>query len=298
MVELSSMQDKFQLKKEVDLRILEAKRYSETVHVYAIINKFLIETPSLGLLVSTDVNYLRESDNKEFEIDLMIKDATRNEFLLLEFKTSVREEDNEDTIKNLKEKDDNFYRNGSKFIVNHLCLICHKDNAKSLYSTFLQLNSELNFKRPVSFLIWSIYRDTGNKEQYLIEFFNGNDKDNKFVAYLKDSPLKNDIDYIMIYADMKNFYFTNKKPPIQFLLAVIKKIITQLFLKPILSRPEHRTELKFPRDSLIDDMLIKLSNSLVKPKRYWIIESLSQFQRFGWLRNGLGLWMVKGIRTG
>lgn len=282
MVTITSTDEKLILNRCIQFKVLEAKRYKETVQVFCMINGFLNEKKDLGkiFLIDSDIKEFNNGvEGREIEIDILIE--SNNEFIIFEFKTSIRNDENdiEHTVMQIVERD-KIFKIGSKTInAKNLVLLCHKDDIEKVFNKYKEMIGlkKIQLSRPLSFFKWGISKDTGDVEKFYIEYYDGDVGKNNFLKELKKG-LKKAIHYIVLDCQMYKYVFTNKKPCKQYTLSIFKKFIHSILSEVFLKAIPNKT-IKFKKDKLIDTFIEQNSNPVIKPKRKWFKETIDFFDK-------------------
>jgi hypothetical protein len=228
--------DALKLEKSIEFKTLEAMRYREACHIYAILEKFLKQNDEGHL--SLIERKTQKADGEEEELDALIK-MNGGSYCILELKTSIRDgEDAKRTLKQIKSRDNDFILNTEKINVTQLILLCHEDDVEKIYSQYELLKEEEEYKllRDVAFLTWKVGEDTGSIENYEIKYYKGSQNKCSFIKKISNQKIKESLVRTIILAETRRYYFTNVKPCKPYIYSVVKSYINQK-ISSIIKRP-------------------------------------------------------------
>jgi len=268
------------LEKCIEFKVHEAKRYFQSCHIYLILNEFLTEE-KLGSIISIEKEFRRISDNKKVEVDTIIK-ISDSQFNIIEFKTSVRDEDAIiKTLKQLEERDTDLKVDTKEIKITHLILLCHLDDVEKIMIKFNELISsgKLIINRPVIFLSWAQKSDKGDIHNYYIKYHKGDFSNNQFIDKIQSfkQGLKKDVIRTIMKSDKEKYFFTNKRPCKQYLYFCLKTYIHQRISSILMEPRIEETVDLLQIDKEFKTFLERMGNNLVRPRKAWFKDALDYF---------------------
>jgi len=266
--------------KEMDL---DSKRYSDTVKVYYLLKKSLDDSGTGFELKKIERKLYKQSDNKEIELDMLIKSNTPN-YTIFEFTTSVshdKPEYIEKEVMQLIDRDSDFIDGSTTISISDVILVCHQDDAQFLLYTYKKMINEGKiqpFSRNFCIITYYFYKNTGEAEALNIKWFYGDPKGNIFLDYLKNQSPKCTITCLIFNMNIKHFHFTNRKPPIPYLCAEIEPFINTLLTNKLRS-PEPEPKVLVRIDEFIEAFKKDTGNDYCGARAEWIRDGLPYLEK-------------------
>jgi len=277
-----------ELRKCIDQSVLYSQRYSDTVKVYYLLKKSLGDSRTGFELKKIERRQRKQSDNREIELDMLIKSNTSN-YTIFEITTSVsgnKPEYIEKEVKQMIDRDSDFMDGPTTISISDVILVCHQDNAQFLLDTYKNMINEGKiqpFSKNFCIITYSFYKNTGEVEALNIKWFYGNPKGNAFLDYLKNQSPKYSIMDLGVKMIIEQFHFTNRKPPIPYLCSEIESFINSLLTKSLRST---KLELKvtFHIDDFIKNFKKGTGNDYCGPRSEWIRDGLPYLEKIGLIK--------------
>jgi len=277
-----------ELRECIEKSVLYSQRYSDTVKVYYLLKKSLEDSKTGFELKKIERRLHRLPDNKEIELDMLIKSNTSN-YTIFEFTTSVshnKPEYVEKEVMQMIDRDSNFIDGSTIISISDVILVCHQDDAQFLLDAYKNMIKEGKIQ-PISrnfcIITYSFYKDTGEVDALNIKWFYGDPKGNAFLDYLKNQSPKCIITHLTFDMNIKHFHFTNRKPPIPYLCAEIESFINTLLTDKLRS-PEPETKVLSRIDEFIEAFKENAGNDYCSPRSEWIRDGLPYLEKMGLIK--------------
>jgi len=277
-----------ELRECIEKSVLYSQRYSDTVKVYYLLKKSLEDSGTGFELKKIERGLRKQSDNREIELDMLIKSNTSN-YTIFEFTTSVshsKQEYLEKEVKQMIDRDSDFIEGPNTISISDIILVCHQDDAQFLLDTYKNMINEGKiqpFSKNFCIITYSFYKNTGEVEALNIKWFYGDPKGNAFLDYLKSQSPKYSISTLGVKMVIEQFHFTNRKPPIPYLCSEIESFINTLLTKSLRS-PELEHKVKFRIDYFIEIFKEKMGNDYCSPQSEWIRDGLPYLEKIGLIK--------------
>lgn len=272
--------DRLTLEKETEKLALQARRYHDNVSLITLLHRVLEINNSLGKIFTIERELIHLNSGNKREVDIVI--AFEGVNTLFELKSSVRneEKDIKDAVQQILNRDSDFKHGVETLKVKDLVILAHKDDISKLYLTYQEMIEKGEIKKPqrnLVFLSWYRGFDTGEVESWYISFFEGEVNNNPLLAHIKTNGLKSSIQQLCIHQATKKFVFTNKRPIMPYLCAMIKAEISNL-ISAELMQPSIKQTLRFmPVDEFCEIFKKNRGNEFAQPRKEWIAEALEFF---------------------
>ena len=280
--------NKEELKECIEKSVLDSQRYSDTVKVYYLLKKSLEDSRTGFELKKIERRLRKRSDNKEIELDMLIKNNTSNH-TIFEFTTSVshdKPEYIEKEVKQMIDRDSDFIDGSTTISISDVILVCHQDDAQFLLDTYKNMINEGKiqpFSRNFCIIIYYFYKNTGEADALNIKWFYGDPKGNAFLDYLKNQSIKYSISALSVKMVIEQFHFTNRKPYIPYLCSEIESFINSL-LNEILRSPKLELKVTLPIDDFIKKFKERTGNDYCSPRSEWIRDGLTYLEKIGLIK--------------